>query len=516
MVITITPPVVVGDWARLDTVGRYTPQAIPYTWPSYGLQIGLWAGMMLSLWWAFRGNHSTSFIKPLRFPAMLLILILLGFGLRLYSLNRLPLLIDEIGFAARAADMLHGQHVPIFAPGHNGNPSVFSWLLSGVMSVFGQNIFAARLLSLLFGTLSIPAAYALGRSWWSHRVGLVAAAFLATYPAHVHFSRLALYNIIDPFFMLLALALLARALRRGYLADFAWVGIWAGIAQYFYHGSRLLPVLIGVYLLLFTRRSKRQVQQQPLRVSVPLSLCVMLFVFVIVTLPRFAPMFTANLPLTGNLEGVRLPSDLAANALRSVLAWVGQPDVSPFWLGSVPLLPVLALLAAGVGLVIALRYLRDPRHAVLLTALLLTTMFGGVIWPAAPLYVRYMTALPAIVLLVALPFESILNRRDAEKHREIGVQEPRFYKQMRQLAILLITLITAQGIIVSIQHTREAYEHVPAGLWEADTLARAASHLPEGVEARLKVSDDFGEVERVTIADYIAFYGQRRPVSIIK
>ncbi len=510
--ITVSPPIVAGDWARLDAVGKYIPNLIAYAWPSYELQVSLWLGLMLALWWLFRTptarhipnipNAANKYTLPL-----LVTLILLGFGLRLYSLNRLPLLIDEIGFAARAADILHGQHIPIFAPGHNGNPSVFSWLLAGLMSVFGQNIFAARLVSLGFGTLCIPAAYALGRSWWSRRLGLVAAAFLATYPAHVHFSRLALYNIVDPFFALLALALLVRALRGGRVAAFAWVGIWAGIAQYFYHGSRLVPVLIAVYLVFhFVTAKNRNPKSTPILKGI----LVTGFTFALVSLPRFAPMLTANLPFTGNLEGIRLPADFGANAVRAFLAWVGEPDVSPFWLGRSTLLPLLALFAAGAGLLICLRRLRDPRSVTLLAAVLLTSLFGGVIWPAAPLYVRYMTAVPAIVLLVALPFEYIFKRGTDVS---LTAQQSALTKRA---ALLLITLIIVQGAILSLQHTNEAYMRVPAGLWESDTLARAAAQLPDGVEARLKVSYAFGEAERVTIADYIAFYGQRRAVSITK
>jgi 4-amino-4-deoxy-L-arabinose transferase-like glycosyltransferase len=372
----------------------------------------------------------------LRYITVLIVVILLGFGLRLYTLDHLPLIVDEIGFAARASDMLHGQRIPIFAPGHNGNPAVFSWLLAGSMDLFGQNRFAMRLIPLAFGTLSIPAAYALGRAWWSPRVGLIAAAFLATYPAQVYFSRLALYNIVDPFFALLALAVLARALRQMRLADFALAGVSAGIAQYFYHGSRLLPVLMIVYAIIHSLNAKAQGRKDAKIIQ---SLCVMLFAFILVSLPRFSPMFTADLPLTGNLNAIRLPADLGANTLRSVLAWVGQPDVSPFWLSDVPLLPFFALLAGAVGLVICLRHLRDARHMVIVLTLMLTTIFGGMIWTASPLYVRYMTALPAIVLLVALPFERIqtqkMNRQVAKHGKTIQSNQPRLFNSLPRLRL---------------------------------------------------------------------------------
>ena len=513
-IITMMPPVVRGDWARLDKFGKYIPNVVSYNWPSYALQFCLWLGLMLALCWAF-ANSTHQYIPnipSLRNMTILIAIILLGFGLRLYTLDRLPLIMDEIGFAARASDMLHGQHIPIFAPGHNGNPAVFSWLIAGSMDLFAQNRFAMRLISLAFGTLSIPAAYALGRVWWSQRVGLVAAAFLATYPAHVYFSRLALYNIVDPFFAMLTLAVLARALRRMRLADFALAGALAGIAQYFYHGSHMLPVLMIVYVGVHTFNAKAQGRKdarsnQSPQVSVPLSLCIMLFVFALISLPRFAPMFTADLPLTGNLNAVRLPADLGENAVRSVLAWVGQPDVSPFWLSSAPLLPVSALIAGGVGLVIGLRHLRDPRHMVIVATSLLTTIFGGVIWTASPLYVRYMTALPAIVLLVALPFEWLqiqrFNHRDTERK-----------KIFRTIGLVMLLTIIAQGIIVSLQQPAEAIGRVPAGLWEQDRLAQSAAHLATGTTAKFKVSSDFGAVDRITIADYVAAYGQRRSVTI--
>ncbi len=504
--ITIVPPVVAGDWARLDQFGKYIPSSIDYNWPSYALQFSLWLGLMLALWWAFAG--STERYIPnipnrssLRYMSLLVVVILLGFGLRSYTLDHLPLLVDEIGFAARASDMLHGQRIPIFAPGHNGNPATFSWLLSGSMALFGQNRFAIRLVSVAFGTLSIPAAYALGRAWWSQQAGLIAAAFLATFPAHVYFSRLALYNIVDPFFALLALAVLGQAIRHMRLADFVLAGVLAGIAQYFYHGSRLLLVMMLIYILftMLNARAQRHKEAKDnlaqLRASMSVRLGMMLFAFIIVSLPRFAPILATGLPLTGNLNAMRLPADFGDNTGRSVLAWVGQPDVSPFWLSSNPLLPLSVLLTCVVGLAICLRHLRDPRHIVILATLVLTTIFGGVIWTASPLYVRYISALPALVLLIALPFET------------------KWIKGKRWTWII-IGIIVMQGMIMCLQQPAEAYARVTAGLWEQDLLALSAAHLPSDAPAQFKVSADFGAVDRITIADYVAAYGQRRAVTV--
>jgi len=492
--LTVSAPVIPGDWARLDTFGKYIPNTIFYDWPPYLGQIGLWLGGMAGLWVGLR-QEKTRVIpnipnrRQLSILMVLVVAIGLGFGLRLHGLGGLPLLIDEIGFAARASDMLHGQRVPIFAPGHNGNPAVYSWMLSGVMEWFGQTRWAMRLPSVVFGTLSIAAVYALGKAWGGRRLGVMAALFTATYPAHVHFSQLALYNIIDPFFAALALVALRRALKGGRQADFVLAGMLGGVAQYFYHGSRLLLVVMGVLTALAWWQAaaparRRLVQQAGMMTGV----------LVLVSLPRFAPQFSAGLPVTGNLDGIRLPADAAANSVRALLAWVGQADVSPFWLSSIPLLPLFALLAWGAGVMWAARQRGDGRWSALLLMLVLTTIFGGMIWAAAPLYVRYMTALPALALLVAA-----------------GIQSA---GRWRRVQAALLAGVVMQGSLLSLRHPAEAVNNLPAGLREADALAQAAARLPTGEAVELVVTSAFGDVERITIADYVAAYGERRAVSI--
>gem|GEM_PF-2407203 len=551
--LSITPPVIPTDWARLDALGMYVPVRLDYAWPSYAAQVGLWLVMVgaiglsaVSSQRSAKEEKRNAEIQRNRVAEgyekksygviwILAVITLLGFGLRLHTLDALPLLIDEIGFAAHASDILHGQHVPIFAPGHNANPSVYSWLVAGAMALFGQNTFAIRLLPLVFGTLSIPAIYALGRAWWSRRVGLLAAAFLATYPAHIFFSRLSLYNLVDPFFAMLALAFLPHPLtpsplRREGEQQRRWImaGLLAGIAQYFYHGSRLLLVLLAVYGVLsaIKQREKRIPEEQRYReaeenyqilcFSVPLNLCVTLLwfclSFAVVALPRFAPVLVNRLPVTGNEAALRLPADLGANSLRALLAWVGQPDVSPFWLSGAPLLEWPALLAVAVGLVVSLRRWRDPRYAALIASVALVTVVGGAIWAAAPLYVRYMTAVPAIGLLLAVGIEKIKSVSQRYKgteaqRRDVGTR----YIVAAQL--IAITVIAVQGIYAAARQPA-AFARVTASQWIEQDLAQKAAALPLETGAVLIVPADFNEVQQITIAHYVAALGQRRVVAL--
>lgn len=548
-IITIIPPTVPTDWARLDANGIYTPPLINYAWPEYGVQLALWLLMLLAISSRLSPrHHPRSAGKSTGYPVFTLLLAsltLLGFGLRLHTLDNLPLIIDEIGFAAHASDILHGQQVPVFAPGHNEFTSLYSWLMAGSMGLFGQNRFAMRLVTLAFGTLSIPAVYLLGRVWFSRGLGLGAAAFLATWPAHIFFSRMALNNLADPLFAMLALTSLDLAFKkRPFQRQYCvMAGVWAGLAQYFYSGSRLLLALLVIYAVFMCIREKPDSEGQSFRgaeksKSLPSSvrwflqtMLLAFFGFGVVALPRFAPVFAGQTPVLG-YSTPGLPADAGANALRSLLAWAGQPDVSPFWLSDAPLLEWPVLLVLGVGILIALYRHRlkpmatskssplkglendfpakstsgkkeCPIHVMVLGVwVALVTIFGGVVWPAAPLYVRYMTAAPAVALLVSAGVRLSANSRRLQR------------KAFKPGWCLMLTLICVQAIYAAILHIDEAQSRISPGQWEADRLAQEAAALSHSVPLNFIVSEAFGEVDAITIAHQVAAYGARRAVRI--
>ena len=352
--------------------------------------------------------------------------------------------------------------------------------------------------------------------------------FRKSYPAHIFFSRMSIYNIVDPFFAMLALAFLARGMRhKSHLRYWVLAGIVAGVAQYFYHGSRLVLVLMAVYVGVsaipsMVSHSSQQSAKKHKRFSLfdllaswRLNIFWMAFAFGLVALPRYAPMILNRLPVTGNEQTMRLPADLGANSLRAALAWVGQKDASPFWLSDAPLLEWPALLAFGIGMAVCLWWWRNPRSMVLIASIVLTTIFGAAIWTAAPLYVRYMTAVPAIALLVALGIETIKSLTQRSRGTEIQ------RKTILFLQVAAIVVISGQGIWAAGIQPGEARERISAGYWEADALAQAAAKLPDGTAAVLAVSPYFGanlpergELETLMIADYVAAYGERRTVVV--
>src|SRR5262249_24735862 len=128
----------------------------------------------------------------------------------------------------------------------------------------------------------------------------IAVLLLATFPAHLHFSRIGLYNIADPLFGTLALAFLARGWKSKRRSDYVVAGAALGLTQYFYEGGRLLfPVLaVGWYILLWlggkSWREKRS------------DAGLMLVVMLLIAMPVYTTAFAVQVQITPRLNSMTL------------------------------------------------------------------------------------------------------------------------------------------------------------------------------------------------------------------
>ena len=103
-----------------------------------------------------------------------------------------------------------------------------------------------RALSGLWDTLTILLIYLLGKELYNRKVGLLAAAFLTFTVLHIQLSHFATFDIIMATFVVMAILMAVRGVRRGKAVDFLLAGVAAGLAI----GSlaRSLPVLLPVGL----------------------------------------------------------------------------------------------------------------------------------------------------------------------------------------------------------------------------------------------------------------------------
>lgn len=147
-------------------------------------------------------------------------------------------------------------------------PYMFPYFQTVGFGIFGNNLFGLRIPSAILGTLGIPALYFLARTLFDRKIAILAALFLATFPPHLQFSRIAICEIASPFFATLGFAFLARGMQAGDRRDFVISGVLFGFTHYFHEGGRLLytplAVLWIIGCLLFMPVSDMVVSASPL------------------------------------------------------------------------------------------------------------------------------------------------------------------------------------------------------------------------------------------------------------
>ena len=161
---------------------------------------------------------------------------------RLIWLDRFPTILDgdEGLFMIVARDSQAGLLPNAFGTGPFGHPNLYFAVEGWFASWFGGGVPGYRTLSALVGTIGVLAAWRFGRLVLGPHA-LVGAIILAVLPLHLHFSRWALNNVMDPTALILALLFLIRAIRRRGAVDAVLCGVMLGLGWYGYFGARIFP-----------------------------------------------------------------------------------------------------------------------------------------------------------------------------------------------------------------------------------------------------------------------------------
>ncbi len=167
---------------------------------------------------------------------------------------------DEASGGLSALEWIRGERDNPFGVGWFDFPSLYFFVQSLSIRLFGQTIQALRLTSALAGALTVVAAYWFLREAFGRWVALAGAAYLSAFHFHIHFSRLGLNNVWDGLFLTLGAAAFWRGWNRGGRLSFAIAGLAFGLAQYFYASSRIIFLLLPLWLAVAVLRDRETVR----------------------------------------------------------------------------------------------------------------------------------------------------------------------------------------------------------------------------------------------------------------
>ncbi|MBN1874472.1 MAG: hypothetical protein JXA33_09605 [Anaerolineae bacterium] len=314
-----------------------------------------------------------------------------------------------------------------FATGWYSVPTL-SFLLYGVgMRVWGATVAGGRMISAIIGTLTVWATFWLGRTMGGKRVAWSAAFVVAFSAYHIHFSRIASNQILDPFIGTLGIGLLYQALTRPVLSATsaeishpAWglAGIVLGIGWYAYFGARWVTFL--ALLIVFWR-----VFQEPrfvirhrkglgtllggwLLITLPLLMWYMAHPSAFIERYNAVGIFPSGwLTREVALTGKSISTVLAGQFWRAITAFHLTPDPT-FWYR--PGTPLVDFVTGGlllVGMLVSLLRWRWPGRGSTLLWFWSTLVMGWGLTENPPSSQRGLLLVPAVALLVAWGVEAI-------------------------------------------------------------------------------------------------------------
>lgn len=222
--------------------------------PAWRLHLASLGTFLVALAVLGRRKGATGGEAPAYLPwewVLLALVVTLGCFMRLYRLNEFPFgtWYDEADNGLHALHMLEDPTWrPVYVESTN-LPAHYLYLVALSFRLFGVETIPIRYVSILFGVLTVPAAWGVGRELGGRRLGLVAAFLLAVSRWDVNFSRIALHGVSTPFFEFATVWFLLRGLRTREPADFALGGLSIGLGLCFYAPFRLFPFVVLFFLI---------------------------------------------------------------------------------------------------------------------------------------------------------------------------------------------------------------------------------------------------------------------------
>ena len=337
-------------------------------------------------------------------------ILFIGLFLRLYQLPEYPFgtWYDEADIGLQSLRILREpEYRPLFIDSIHG-PGHYVYLVSSLFLVLPKITFVIRLVSVIFGTLSIPAGFMVGNQLFGRGPGLIIAFFLAVSRWSINFSRIGMFNMPVTVFTLLGIGFLLCALRRNRLTDYLWAGFFLGFGLNFYGVFLVFLAVVFVFLLhnvmshgrilLYQWKGLLVAAMAGLLFLVPLAIYVMEYPDIYFNRSRTVSIFN-------EYSGDEVWDVVRENAVVHLLMYNLRGD--PNGRHNLPGTPMLssvagALLVLGLGLSLS-RFWRA--RSLLLVVWFLGMMTSGILTLSfeAPQSLRAIGTLPVVYLLGTVP-----------------------------------------------------------------------------------------------------------------
>ncbi len=222
---------------------------------------------------------------------LLILIILTAFGLRAINYKDLSLMLDEFYFTKYAYSILLNEwqwpkeYMYI-------QPPLFPYLLAVITRFYEGGWNYLKILTIVMGTATVYAVYALGVELYNKKVGLLASALLALSSYHIMFSKTLMLEVPVISFIFFSLYFFWRYYTTKSRFHACLAGLFLGLASITkYVGLLLFPIYI-LFVLLAGKRSWLRLDWKSL---IRTRFLLVIFTAGIVMLPVFFALYFAGI-----------------------------------------------------------------------------------------------------------------------------------------------------------------------------------------------------------------------------
>jgi 4-amino-4-deoxy-L-arabinose transferase-like glycosyltransferase len=184
-----------------------------------------------------------------------IIIIALAFILRIWDLGSIGFNGDESIYSGQAASLLNEEEFLKNFGLFRAHPLLLQSMVSIVFAIFGIHDTVARLVPVIFGTLTIFVTYLVGKELFHRNVGLASSFVLALLPFHIFFSRQVLPDVPLSFFVTIFLYFITKYKITGNGIYCYWTGVSCGLC-FISKEVGIITVIIFVAYTLITHTLK--------------------------------------------------------------------------------------------------------------------------------------------------------------------------------------------------------------------------------------------------------------------
>ncbi|GAC1355638.1 MAG: hypothetical protein NVSMB42_14130 [Herpetosiphon sp.] len=339
---------------------------------------------------------------------------------------------DEGSIGVEARNILSGQNDPSFVIGWAGLPRLTFLLMALPMKIWGQGIFGLRMHAALTGTATILTLYWLVRPQAGMWLAQCSIWLLATYPFHMHVSRLGVNQTDDSFLLTIMFAAFFWGVRTRQPLGWALTGFFGALSLGVYPGARIAVILaVGVVMVLALATRGRWVVEHRQGLTVAMA------VFLISGLPMLRYFaghwneFNTRLNEVGIFQSGWLSQEVGRSGrgmlailwtqfLRTLFAYGFYRDTTGFWGDPSGLLQFWPAVLFPLGLAVSIFSARQPFFLLLVLWFFGIVVLGGTLTLSPPYSTRLTGLAPVFTILIGVALVTLArigNRLALWQHR---------------------------------------------------------------------------------------------------